>query len=239
MFINNITCSVQCTQLLKMTKKMAAHKRETYRHGDLYRTLLDAGTQLARVGGPAAVVLREVTRQAGVAPNAAYRHFADRNALLQAVSAVAQAQLALAIEAEWAVAEQGSKATAADVARAHLRAVGTGYMRFARAEPGLFRTAFSVHEDLQRAGVPEMAGKSGLTPFQLLSRALDEMLAAGVLPAELRPGAEFLAWSAVHGLAMLLIDGPLRVLDTNQAEAIGQRLIDMVELGLPQAGAGR
>jgi AcrR family transcriptional regulator len=222
-----------------MTKKMSLIKRETYRHGDLRRALLDAGTQLARAGGPTAVVLREATRQVGVAPNAAYRHFADRHALLQAVCAAAQAQLALAIETEWAIAEQGGKANAADVARAHLRAVGTGYMRFARAEPGLFRTAFSVHEDLQKAGVPEMAGASGLTPFQLLSRALDEMLAAGVLPAELRPGAEFLAWSSVHGLSMLLIDGPLRVLDATQAEAIGQRLIDMVELGLPKAGAGR
>jgi hypothetical protein len=35
----------------------------------------------------------------------------------------------------------------------------------------------------------------------------------GVLPPERRPGAEFLAWSAVHGLGMLLIDGPLRGLD--------------------------
>lgn len=217
-----------------MTKKLDPIRRETYRHGDLYRALLDAGTELARVGGPTAVVLREATRQVGVAPNAAYRHFADRHALLLAVCATAQAQLALAIEAEWALVEQGGDL--AHVARAHLRAVGTGYMRFACAEPGLFRTAFSVHEDLQKAGVPEMAGKSGLTPFQLLSRSLDEMLAAGVLAAELRPGAEFLAWSAVHGLSMLLIDGPLRVLDANQAEAIGQRLIDMVELGLPQAG---
>ncbi|MFJ7566240.1 TetR/AcrR family transcriptional regulator [Herminiimonas sp. NPDC097707] len=216
---------------------MSIPKRKTYRHGDLYRALLDAATELARVGGPTAVVLREVTRQAGVAPNAAYRHFADRDALLQAVCAVAQAQLAQAIEAEWAVAGSGSNA--ADGARAHLRAVGTGYMRFARAEPGLFRTAFSVHEDLQKAGTPEMAGKSGLTPFQLLSSALDELLAAGVLAPERRPGAEFLAWSAVHGLSMLLIDGPLRVLDAQQAEAIGQRLIDMVELGLPAAGAGR
>ena len=45
-------------------------KRTTYRHGDLYRTLLDAGVELARAGGPDAVVLREVTRHAGVAPNA-------------------------------------------------------------------------------------------------------------------------------------------------------------------------
>jgi len=68
-----------------MTKKVVVPKRNTYRHGDLYRALLEAGTQMARVGGPTAVVLREVTRQVGVAPNAAYRHFADRNALLQAV----------------------------------------------------------------------------------------------------------------------------------------------------------
>ncbi|MEP6791526.1 MAG: helix-turn-helix domain-containing protein, partial [Ramlibacter sp.] len=59
--------------------------RSTYRHGDLYRALLDAGIELARAGGPAAVVLREATRRAGVVPNAAYRHFAGRDELLMAV----------------------------------------------------------------------------------------------------------------------------------------------------------
>lgn len=57
--------------------------RSTYRHGDLRRALLDAGIELARSGGPDAVVLREATRRAGVAPNAAYRHFASREALLR------------------------------------------------------------------------------------------------------------------------------------------------------------
>ena len=52
-------------------------KRDTYRHGDLYRTLLEAAVELARKGGKEAIVLRKVTRQAGVATNAAYRHFAD------------------------------------------------------------------------------------------------------------------------------------------------------------------
>ncbi|MBA3704019.1 MAG: TetR family transcriptional regulator, partial [Rubrobacteraceae bacterium] len=55
-------------------------KRVTYRHGDLRRALLEAGTELARGGGPEAVVLREATRRVGVAPSAAYRHFADRRA---------------------------------------------------------------------------------------------------------------------------------------------------------------
>ncbi|MDP3311054.1 MAG: TetR family transcriptional regulator, partial [Polaromonas sp.] len=52
--------------------------RSTYRHGDLRRVLLEAGIELARASGPDAVVLREATRRAGVAPNAAYRHFASR-----------------------------------------------------------------------------------------------------------------------------------------------------------------
>ena len=71
-----------------------------------------------------------------------------------------------------------------------------------------------------------------MTPFQILSVALDALVEAGQLPKERREAAEFFAWSAVHGLAMLQIDGPLRGLEVTQAEAIGQRLIDMVERGL-------
>jgi hypothetical protein len=98
----------------------------------------------------------------------------------------------------------------------------------------LFRTAFAAPDDLQGAADPDpgKAGNSGLNPFQLLGAALDRMVEAGVLPAERRPGAEYLAWSAVHGLAMLVIDGPLRRLARAQTDAIGQRLLDMVEKGL-------
>ena len=74
--------------------------RTTYRHGDLRRALLDAGIELARAGGPDAIVLREATRRAGVVPNAAYRHFASRDDLLQGVRAAALAALARAMEAE-------------------------------------------------------------------------------------------------------------------------------------------
>lgn len=205
-------------------------KRSTYRHGDLYRTLLEAAIELAREGGKDAVVLREVTRQAGVAPNAAYRHFADLKSLLRAVAMAAQAQLANAMEKQLASIEPcGDKVRDA---RARLRAVGTGYLAFAQAEPGLFRVAFSEHADLNNATHPASSGSGGLTPFQILSAALDDLVDAGELPAARRQAAEFFAWSAVHGLAVLLIDGPLRGLDHAQAEVIGQRLIDMVERGL-------
>ncbi len=205
-------------------------QRDTYRHGDLRQALLTVGTELARAGGPEAVVLREATRRVGVAPNAAYRHFADRQALLYAVCAVAQAALAVAIEAELAMIPATS--APADRARAQLRAVGTGYMRFAQTEPGLFRTAFSVPDVLESPDITAGVGTTGLGAFGLLAAALDALVAAGVLPRARRPGAEFLAWSTVHGLSMLAIDGPLRGLDRAQIAAIGQRLIDMVERGL-------
>jgi AcrR family transcriptional regulator len=209
---------------------MSLRKRDTYRHGDLHRALVRAGTDLAREGGPSAVVLREATRRTGVTPNAAYRHFADKRALLHAVSMAAQAELARSIEDEQSriVHTDDDGATA----RARLRAVGSGYLRFAQAEPGLFRTAFVDHIDLRDAGTADSAGDSGLTPFQLLAAALDGLMDAGVLPPERRLGAEFLAWSSVHGLAMLVIDGPLQGLDREQRAFAASRLLEMVEKGL-------
>jgi len=205
-------------------------QRETYRHGDLQRALLLAGIALARNGGPDAVVLREATRRAGVVPNAAYRHFASHHELLQAVRAAGLAALARAIEAELSALPRQMAAPLA--ARASLRAVGVGYLRFAQAEPGWFRTAFSVPDPVEADADPAKAGDSGLNPFQLLAAALDMFVVAGLMPAAQRPGAEYLAWSAVHGLALLVIDGPLRGLPTAQVGALGERLIAMVERGL-------
>ncbi|WP_260602560.1 TetR/AcrR family transcriptional regulator [Variovorax sp. MHTC-1] len=204
--------------------------RSTYRHGDLRRALLEAGVELARAGGPEAVVLREATRRAGVVPNAAYRHFASRQALLQAVRAAALAAAATAMEAELAALK--TDGDPAEVARAAVRAIGAGYLRFAQTETGLFRTAFGPPLDVEGAPDEAKGGRSGLNPFELLGAALDQLVAAGALPPERRPGAEFLAWSAVHGLALLIIDGPLRGMPREQTDVLGEQLLDMVEKGL-------
>lgn len=205
-------------------------RRSTYRHGDLRRALVDAGIELARAGGPDAIVLREATRRAGVVPNAAYRHFANREALLQTVRAAALSMLATAMENELAGLRRTRRAD--DHARASLRAVGAAYLRFAQTETGLFRTAFAVPDAVEGDDDPAKAGSSGLNPFQLLGAALDRMTEAGVLPPERRPGAEYLAWSAVHGLALLIVDGPLRQLDPKVTRQLEQRLLTMVERGL-------
>jgi AcrR family transcriptional regulator len=209
-----------------------APSRATYRHGDLRAALLAAGIELARDGGPSAVVLREATRRAGVSPNAAYRHFTDRQALLAAVSDAAQALVADAMEEEMRRVGERSPDSAAALAHARLRAVGSGYLRFARAEPGLFHAAFSVPTALGTSDSPAKAGSGGRTPYQLLTDALDALAAAGELPPDRRPHAEFLAWSSVHGLATLMIDGPLRGLPSELVAGVEDRLLDMVAKGL-------
>jgi AcrR family transcriptional regulator len=204
--------------------------RGTYRHGDLRRALLHAGIELARSGGPEAVTLREATRRAGVVPNAAYRHFTSQQDLLHAVRSAALSAIAVSMERE--LSTIGADLLPAASAKASLRAVGAGYLRFARAEPGLFRTAFGTGPQPDKAAKTEQAGTTGLNPFQLLSLALDRMEAADVLAPERRGGAEYLAWSAVHGLAMLIIDGPLRAMQDQQIEMLIPRLLAMVEKGI-------
>jgi AcrR family transcriptional regulator len=212
------------------TRRFPPPTRSAYRHGDLRNALLEAGIELARDGGPDAVVLREATRRAGVVPNAAYRHFASRDDLLDAVRNAAVARVARAMERE--LAALGPARPSARHARAMLRAVGAGYLRFARDEAGLFRTAFARRFDPSEPAGPASAGDSGLGPFGLLSSALDRMVAAGALPAARRPGAEFLAWSAVHGLAMLVIEGPLSGVPDAMVDGLSERLLEMVERGL-------
>jgi AcrR family transcriptional regulator len=208
----------------------AAQPRDTYRHGDLRQALLAAGIEMAREGGPDAIVLREATRQAGVSPNAAYRHFADRQALLVAVSAAAQGFVADSMESA-----RQAIATSTDPvqdARARLRAVGQGYLASARTQPGLFRAAFTVPDNLMNSAAPAKAGAFGLTPFQVLGAALDELVEVGVLPVERRANAELIAWATVHGLGMLVIDGPLRGLTDPVIDHMTERLLDMVDRGL-------
>jgi len=212
-----------------MKKNVSLEKRKTFRHGDLRNALVTAGLEMARAGGPSAVILREATRQAGVAPNAAYRHFAGQAELLDAVRSACLSRVAAAIEDEMKKHKAGRNPQA--FARKSLHAVGMGYLGFAMKEPGLFRTAFSVPPPVHSPD-PANTASMGLNPFQLLSLALDRMQESGLLNRKDRKGAEYLAWSTVHGLALLALEGPLHKMPREMVLALGERLVVMVERGL-------
>jgi len=197
--------------------------RSTYRHGDLRNALIEAGVALAAAGGPGAVVLREATRRVGVSPNAAYRHFSDREDLLAAVSLRCLSLVATEIMREQATAG------AADDLGAQLDAIGRAYVHFALREPGLFRTAFAAHVDPE----PGRGGEDGgLGPFGLLLDVLDRAVEQGAMRPERRPGAEVTAWASVHGLAVLLLDGPLRSVPPEGREALVDGVVRTVRDGL-------
>lgn len=185
--------------------------RDGYHHGNLREALVDAAVALAGESGPEGVVLRAVTRHVGVSPNAAYRHFADREALLTEVASRAMAALTASMAArQEAVTEQDP----VERAVARLEAIGRGYVDFALAEPGLFRVCFAAPPEVALAwDSRDPAGEEpdpAADPFGVLNAALDHLVEVGWLDPVRRPGAEVLCWSTVHGFAVLHLDGPLR-----------------------------
>jgi AcrR family transcriptional regulator len=201
-------------------------EQRSYHHGNLREALVEAGVDLARTGGPDAVVLRAASRQAGVSHNAVYRHFANQEDLLAAVAQRCMARLSeLMIERM----ERVTTRNRARRATARLGVIGRAYIDFARSEPGWFRTAFSSarpHATDGSATEPAAADSTDAervpSPYDVLRAALDDLVEVGVLTRERRVGAEYATWSAVHGLSSLLLDGPLRELPEPEVEhAIG------------------
>jgi AcrR family transcriptional regulator len=174
--------------------------RRPHARGGVRTALVQAALELARSGGPDAVVLREVTRKVGVVPNAAYRHFADRDALLAAVRDEAFKILANRMGSRMSQVRAGSHTPTG--ARLRLLAVGASYLEFARTEPGLFDTAYAATDH------PPSQGADDTGPFEQLQSALDNLVQAGILEPSRRPNIEYPTWATVHGIAVLL-RGPL------------------------------
>lgn len=204
---------------------VTATSRTSYHHGDLRNALTDAATELAIAGGPEAVVLREVARHVGVSATAAYRHFSGHAELIHAVKERALARLAEAMQAE--IDQLRPTGDPVTDASQRLFAVGRGYLQFAQTQRGLFRIAFD-HRDEQL----DRHSRSQDAAYQQLSRAVDGLVAAGVLPESRRPHTETVIWATVHGLAMLMQDGPLRELPEAERTAAFQRVGEVILHGI-------
>ncbi|MFG1907429.1 TetR/AcrR family transcriptional regulator [Kribbella sp. NPDC048928] len=198
----------------------AAAPRGRRPRGDVRAGLVAAGVELARTGGPDAVVLREATRVVGVVPNAAYRHFADRDELLAEVCTAAMNELAERMLA--GIGHVRGKRGNPGAAQRRLAAIGAAYLEFARQEPGLFAAAYAVPQQHAYAG-------ANRTPLALLQDALDELVEAGILDPARREGIEYPVWSIVHGTAVLTGQGPLR--DTPAAELRKIEALTMTFIG--------
>jgi AcrR family transcriptional regulator len=176
----------------------ATPARETYHHGALREELITASLKLIEAEGIGAVSLRRVAREAGVSPGAPYYHFADRAALLAAITVRGSALL----EQELRQARQQAPAP--------VKALGAlieTYVRFAADNPAyvhlLLRPELSQparHPEVQAAGEGAIA---------LLQEVVRECQADGTAPPGDPATLTGLVWALAIGIVTLWLDGPL------------------------------
>lgn len=189
---------------------MVSDHTAPYHHGDLRQALLSAARDALERNGPASLSLRDLARQLGVSHNAPYRHFADRDALLDALSAEGFARLAEALQ-------QARGATAAE----RVAAMGQTYVAFADAHPGLFALMFQPVDATARPETQPVA-----------ARTL-EFLRAGIreVTGDEDPVDVATLWALVHGLSALRANAHqlfmepamIRAVTARAAEALVQR----------------
>jgi AcrR family transcriptional regulator len=179
---------------------------KSYHHGDLRSAVVGEGLRLLKTDDADSLSLREIARNVGVSATALYRHFPDKASLLKALAAAGYAQLA-----------NEQRAAAAEGGASGFAAMGQAYVRFALANPALFRLIFAatpahVHPD----EVPPTG-----TAASLLQSGIAELLGPDA-PADARFTAMLRAWSLVHGLSMLILD---QQVDRSIAEAMIEQIV--------------
>jgi len=210
---------------VKRRRSPSPRRRARAAGGSLRDTLVDAAVALIARKGPQGFSLREVARRARVSEAAPYWHFADREALLAAVAERGFVELAKQMMEIWS-----RPAPAAD----RFRALGVGYVHFALAHPSYLRVMFGS-EVPDKAVHPALEGAATHT-FGLLVQAITECQEAGqVRGGDVRTLA-VAAWSIVHGLAALLVDGKLKdhAGSAAAAERLAHTVTELLMQGLAQ-----
>jgi AcrR family transcriptional regulator len=202
--------------------------KQSYHHGDLRNALVAAAVHLIESGGVDEFSLRGVARDVGVSPNAAYRHFSDKSALLTAVAQHGFERLASRMRRAMAATRTSGEPSGAAIAR--FKATGRAYVEFALAHPELFDVMFGRSGASQLA--PAWSDDGPESPYGLLGGALDELVGRGVLHAHKRPGAELKAWATVHGFACLYLDGAAHLPSASVRAAALEELLDFAVTGI-------
>lgn len=161
---------------------------------DLRRRILQASAELIETEGLAALSMREVARRAGVTHQAPYHHFADRESILAELVTAGFDELARRLALANGKIAAGRHAV--------LNASGRAYVGFAIDHPGMFRIMFR----------PELCNPSRFpAALEAGERAHGELERLVQLMHDDRPSDSLAStyWAEVHGLACLIVDGPI------------------------------
>lgn len=179
--------------------------KKPYHHGDLKNALIQAGIEILAQEGIAELSLRKVAQKAGVSHAAPYAHFADKQALIAAISTAGFRQL----HEQVAAAAQ----TYADNPAQRLVETAWAYVQFARHDPDQFKIMFSSVLEKEKE-YPDFVAMSQ-SNFQQVVAVIVACQQAGILRTAAPELMAVTVWGAVHGLIALLLEGqiPHAVLD--------------------------
>jgi len=174
-------------------------KKKSYHHGDLRHALIEAGADILSKEGVSALSLRQVAQKAGVSHAAPYAHFADKQALIAAIST------------------EGYKKLYAQIARAaeqyrseplrRLVESSWAYVQFALDEPDHFKVTLSgmIEKEQEYPAFVETAKQT----FALVVGVVTQCQQAGIL----RQGSPDLTavsvWALIHGFVTLLLENQI------------------------------
>jgi AcrR family transcriptional regulator len=184
------------------TKQTEPADPPTYHHGDLRSVLIESALALVTEEQDWTFSLREVTRRAGVSHNAPYNHFADKRDLLAAVAVVGFESLGQRFRAASEIGD----------ARTALVRSAVAYVTFGVDNPAHYRLMFGSALVTAQEGRPQAVVEAGAQSRATMAEIIRRGAAAGVFNAALQRDedlsvAALSAWSTVHGLTMLIIDG--------------------------------
>lgn len=200
-------------------------ERETYHHGDLRQALIAAALTLISEKNVESVSLRDVARRVGVSHAAPYRHFADKDALLAAVAVEGFQLLQDALEA--------AAHLIPDNPLQQLQDIGIAYVHFALKHSSHYCLMFGAYRRTTSPPPPDLA-ETADNAFMVLVDAIIRGQQAGVMRTGDPKQLALAAWSLVHGLAMLLMDGQISEINPQSvmplSAAVTQLLIEGIAI---------
>jgi AcrR family transcriptional regulator len=195
--------------------------RGSYHHGHLRPALIAAAVEIIADAGPAGMTLRAAARRAGVTHAAAAYHFGSKAGLLTAVAADGYRRQATALTQAVLGAPNGIES-----GRAMLE-MGVAYVRFAVTHPAHFEVMY--RPELYHSDDPDLLAAKAVTRKLLYGseRPDEQQLAAGVA-----------AWSIVHGLATLWLNGDLPDQLGNDIDAVTRQVAAHLRLPRRRGSSG-
>ena len=202
----------------KMSHASSAEPSRRTPTGDVERALVDAAVAVLERDGFAALTVRAVAKEAGVAPMGVYNHLGGKDGLVAAVLIRGFDGLRAAVESNAALPPTQ-----------RMRATGHAYRDFALARPVTYSLMFGGGFDPE---IYEPVAGHGKAAFEALVHAVIDAQQAGLMVADDPVDVAMRIWSAVHGAMSLTIAGSGPPIDPSE---IG---IDPSEIGIDPSEIG-